>query len=148
VRCNIREFQSLARIDIQPAQLLVMRAMGRMEIGGDHPQWHTVPAEERRGLHRAVTSGSSDWSKWSIERDNGIGMAPEMLPRIFDLFTQAKRAGARSPGGLGIGLALVRSLVGLHGGSDQALSEGHGKGSEFIVWLPKSPKGRRQGAST
>jgi signal transduction histidine kinase len=78
-------------------------------------------------------------------RDNGIGISPEMLPRIFDLFAQAETARERSPGGLGIGLALVRSLVEMHGGSVQALSDGPGKGSEFVVRLPSSPEVRRPG---
>lgn len=69
-------------------------------------------------------------------RDNGIGIAPELLPRIFDLFTQADRSLDRSQGGLGIGLTLVRSLVELHGGSVTAASAGVGKGSEFVVRLP------------
>ena len=66
--------------------------------------------------------------------DTGIGIAPEMLPRVFDMFTQADTGG--SAGGLGIGLALVRELVRLHGGSVQAVSLGLGMGSEFTVRLP------------
>jgi CheY-like chemotaxis protein/two-component sensor histidine kinase len=69
-------------------------------------------------------------------RDNGIGIAPELLPRIFDLFTQADRSLDRSQGGLGIGLTLVRSLVEMHGGRITAASAGVGKGSEFVVRLP------------
>ncbi len=69
-------------------------------------------------------------------RDTGMGIAPELLPRIFDLFTQADRSLDRSQGGLGIGLSLVQRLVELHQGSVEALSEGLGKGSEFIVRLP------------
>jgi len=69
-------------------------------------------------------------------RDNGIGIAPEVLPRIFDLFMQAERYLDRSQGGLGIGLTLVRSLVELHGGSVTASSPGLGKGTEFVLCLP------------
>lgn len=69
-------------------------------------------------------------------RDNGIGIAPDLLPRIFDLFTQSERALDRSQGGLGIGLTLVHSLVEMHGGSVAVSSEGPGKGSEFVVRLP------------
>jgi signal transduction histidine kinase len=69
-------------------------------------------------------------------RDTGVGIATDMLPRIFDLFAQADRSLDRSEGGLGIGLTLVRSLVEMHSGSVQVLSEGLGKGSEFIVRLP------------
>jgi signal transduction histidine kinase/DNA-binding response OmpR family regulator len=68
--------------------------------------------------------------------DNGVGIAPDLLPRVFDLFIQSDRSLDRAQGGLGIGLSLVKSLVGLHGGRVEARSEGHGKGSEFIVELP------------
>jgi CheY-like chemotaxis protein/nitrogen-specific signal transduction histidine kinase len=69
-------------------------------------------------------------------RDNGAGIGADMLPHIFDLFTQAERSLDRSQGGLGIGLALTRKLVELHGGEVTAASEGEGKGSEFCVTLP------------
>ncbi|HWE37965.1 MAG TPA: response regulator [Isosphaeraceae bacterium] len=69
-------------------------------------------------------------------RDTGVGIAPELLPRVFDLFAQAERSLDRSQGGLGIGLTLVRRLVELHGGSIVADSPGVGLGSEFVVRLP------------
>ncbi|MGJ7917079.1 PAS domain S-box protein [Massilia sp. LXY-6] len=69
-------------------------------------------------------------------RDNGIGIGPDLLPQVFDLFTQAERTPDRAQGGLGLGLALVKSLVGLHGGSVEAESEGPGLGSTFRVVLP------------
>jgi signal transduction histidine kinase/DNA-binding response OmpR family regulator len=69
-------------------------------------------------------------------RDTGIGIPPEVLPKVFDLFTQADRALDRSQGGLGIGLTLVRRLVELHGGSVEASSPGPNQGSEFVVRLP------------
>jgi PAS domain S-box-containing protein len=72
-------------------------------------------------------------------RDNGIGLSPDLLPHVFELFMQGKRSSDRSQGGLGLGLALVKSLVGLHGGRVSAHSEGAGRGSEFIVTLPRLP---------
>jgi PAS domain S-box-containing protein len=69
-------------------------------------------------------------------RDTGLGVDPQLLPHIFDLFTQAERTPDRSEGGLGIGLTLVKRLVELHGGTVEALSEGLGSGAEFIVRLP------------
>jgi signal transduction histidine kinase/CheY-like chemotaxis protein len=69
-------------------------------------------------------------------RDTGIGIPPELLSRIFDLFTQEERSLARSQGGLGIGLTLVRKLVELMGGRVTAYSDGPGKGSEFVLRLP------------
>jgi two-component system CheB/CheR fusion protein len=69
-------------------------------------------------------------------RDNGAGVPPEMLPKVFDLFAQGEHSPGRSQGGLGLGLTLVRRLVEMHGGSVAANSAGAGKGSEFIVRLP------------
>jgi CheY-like chemotaxis protein/two-component sensor histidine kinase len=69
-------------------------------------------------------------------RDNGIGMDAGLVSHVFDLFYQGSQRSDRSQGGLGIGLAIVRSLILLHDGSVEALSEGAGKGSEFIVRLP------------
>jgi signal transduction histidine kinase len=71
-------------------------------------------------------------------RDNGRGIASDILPRIFDLFVQGQRSPDRAEGGLGLGLALVRSLVELHGGSVAAHSDGPGRGSEFVVRLPRA----------
>jgi signal transduction histidine kinase len=72
-------------------------------------------------------------------RDNGRGIAPDLLPHVFDLFHQGE--GAQKTGGLGIGLALVKSLVELHGGSVEALSDGPGTGAEFVVRLPAAAPG-------
>ncbi|AKJ02082.1 signal transduction histidine kinase [Archangium gephyra] len=69
-------------------------------------------------------------------RDNGTGIDPETLPRVFNLFVQERQALDRSQGGLGLGLAIVRSMVTLHGGSVEVYSEGRGRGSEFTVRLP------------
>ena len=81
-------------------------------------------------------------------RDSGVGIAPEMLPRVFDLFVQADRQLDRSQGGLGVGLTLVRKLVELHGGTVEGRSAGLGRGSEFVVRLPAvegEPAGREAG---
>jgi len=75
-------------------------------------------------------------------RDNGIGIAKEMLPHIFDMFVQERQALDRARGGLGLGLAIVKSLVELHGGTVSVESEGPGKGSEFIVRLPAADPDR------
>lgn len=73
-------------------------------------------------------------------RDTGIGIAPDVLPRVFDLFVQERQAIDRSQGGLGLGLTIVRNLIERHGGSVQARSEGLGRGSEFIVRLPRAAR--------
>src|SRR6516225_3588770 len=71
--------------------------------------------------------------------DSGIGIAPEHLREVFDLFMQVDNSLERSLGGLGIGLTLVKSLSELHGGTVEAHSAGLGKGSEFVVRLPAKP---------
>jgi PAS domain S-box-containing protein len=83
-------------------------------------------------------------------RDTGIGIAKEVLPKVFDLFVQERQALDRSQGGLGLGLTIVRNLVERHGGTVAAFSDGPGTGSEFVVRLPKvhsaaSPAPRRTG---
>ncbi len=80
----------------------------------------------RRVGDRAVVSVS----------DNGIGIAPEQLTSVFDMFTQLDRSNRRAQGGLGIGLTLVKSLVAMHGGRVEARSPGLGRGSEFVLELP------------
>lgn len=69
-------------------------------------------------------------------RDSGIGIEPDMLPQVFDLFVQDRQSMDRAQGGLGLGLAIVRNLVELHGGRVSASSGGRGAGSEFVVTLP------------
>ena len=78
-------------------------------------------------------------------RDNGMGIPADMLPYVFDLFTQVNRSFDRAQGGLGIGLALVKSLVEMHGGSVQAHSEGPGNGSEFVIRMPVAANPRPAG---
>jgi signal transduction histidine kinase/ActR/RegA family two-component response regulator len=76
--------------------------------------------------------------QWLLRvKDNGIGIAPELMPEIFDLFTQGSRSADRSQGGLGLGLALVRDLAALHGGHVAAHSDGAGQGATFTLTLPR-----------
>jgi signal transduction histidine kinase len=89
------------------------------------PGGHVTARVERRPHHALLRV-----------RDDGIGLPPELLGRVFDLFMQSEQALDRSQGGLGIGLTLVRQLVEMHGGRVTARSEGEGKGSEFEVLLP------------
>jgi two-component system CheB/CheR fusion protein len=76
--------------------------------------------------------------------DNGIGISPDLMPHIFELFVQGDRSLDRTKGGLGIGLALVRQLVTLHGGTVSAESRGFNQGSEFVVRLPVLAEERRE----
>jgi signal transduction histidine kinase/ActR/RegA family two-component response regulator len=80
-----------------------------------------------------------DWAMVEVS-DTGIGLEPELLPRVFELFVQGERALDRAQGGLGIGLTLVKRLAELHGGSVQAHSAGAGKGANFVVRLPASER--------
>jgi signal transduction histidine kinase/ActR/RegA family two-component response regulator len=89
------------------------------------PGGHVVLSARRKGNEAVIEV-----------RDDGIGIAPTLLPRIFDLFVQGRQSSDRAEGGLGIGLALVRNLVSMHGGTVEARSEGVGKGSTFVVRLP------------
>ncbi len=99
------------------------------------------------GGHIELAAGQRDGNVFITVRDNGVGIDTELLPQVFDLFTQGKRSLDRSQGGLGIGLTLVRQLVEQHGGRVEALSEGSGKGATFSVYLPMNGKVVAIGAS-
>jgi signal transduction histidine kinase len=93
------------------------------------------------GGHVSLIATADDRETTVRVRDDGVGVAPEMLPRIFDLFAQARETYDQARGGLGIGLNLVRSLVELHGGRVEARSAGVGRGSEFVFRLPLTQDG-------
>ena len=90
---------------------------------------------ERGGRIRLTAERRGDEAVIRVS-DSGIGIPPEMITSIFEMFTQADRSVGRSQGGLGVGLTLARRLVELHGGTIEARSEGSGTGSEFVVRLP------------
>jgi PAS domain S-box-containing protein len=106
--------------------------------------------------HQVVRVSVGEESDSAVLRvaDDGVGIEPQILPRIFDLFVQADRSRDRAKGGLGIGLTLVKRLVELHGGTVDAASPGPGQGSTFTVRLPRiaaevlSPPGERSGRTT
>jgi CheY-like chemotaxis protein len=89
------------------------------------------------GMLHLSARADADEVRIAIE-DNGAGIAPEIIPYIFDLFTQGPRSLARSEGGLGVGLNVVRNLIGMHAGTVEAESRGAGQGSRFTVRLPRS----------
>jgi len=89
-----------------------------------------------RGGHIQLTAKVEDRQLVLRVRDNGWGIPQDLLPRLFERFYQIPGPGNQGTGGLGIGLALVKSLVELHGGSVAAFSDGPGTGSEFVVRLP------------
>jgi signal transduction histidine kinase/ActR/RegA family two-component response regulator len=90
------------------------------------------------GGNLRVTATVEDGDAVVCIEDDGIGMAPEVIPHIFDLFTQGPRSLARSEGGLGVGLNVVRNLLAMHGAAVSAESPGLGQGSRFTVRLPRS----------
>ena len=94
---------------------------------------------------RIAVDVRADGPGWAEVRvtDDGVGIEPGMLPRIFDMFVQADRRLERSRGGLGIGLGLVRSLVEMQGGRVWAESDGLGRGSRFLIRLPRAAEPSR-----
>jgi len=96
------------------------------------------------GGHIEVSATSQAGHAVVVVSDDGVGLAPELMPILFDPFVQGPRGSDRSQGGLGIGLALVRSLVEMHGGTVSAWSDGIGKGARFEVRLPLAASGARE----
>ncbi len=110
-------------------------ARGEKEKSGE---WRVTSGEKERADGDLLTTHHSPLTTLTVVirvRDTGVGISPALLPHIFDLFTQADRSLDRSQGGLGIGLALVKRLTELHGGTVEAFST-MGEGSEFVVRLP------------
>ena len=98
------------------------------------------------GGHVALSAGREGGEVVVRVRDDGVGMTPEMLSRVFDLFAQADDSLDRSKGGLGIGLTVAKGLVEMHGGKLSASSDGQGRGSEFTVRLPSADVAAPAGA--
>src|SRR5262249_32933233 len=134
-------------IDPKQLQLSVSLSQEPAHLRADPTRLEQVLTNLLRNATKFTETGGRIWL--TAERDNdevhvcvrdsGIGIAPEILPSIFDTFTTAGRTPDGSQGGLGIGLSLVRRLVELHGGSVRAHSDGAGKGSEFVIRLPALP---------
>jgi PAS domain S-box-containing protein len=125
-------------------QLHVQLPRGPVRLAGDLIRLAQVLANLLNNAAKYTDEGGEIWLDASREgsqavlrvRDTGAGIAPTLLPRVFELFAQAERTLDRSQGGLGIGLTLVKLLVEMHGGCVEARSAGLGQGAEFIVRLP------------
>jgi hypothetical protein len=126
-------------------RLLTMpqKILGATSVANSVPTGRSYPKKARaprsRKLRIAVAVERQGDEAIITVRDSGMGIAPDMLTRVFDLFTQADRALDRAQGGLGVGLTVARRLVELHGGRIEARSGGLGKGAEFVVRLPALP---------
>ena len=137
--------QVLPLMDARRHKLLVETAPGPIYVSGDYKRLVQILANllnnaakyTPEGGEIAVQMKTMDSDIFVCIRDNGIGIDPELLPSIFDLFSQGERSSDRSLGGLGLGLSLVKSLVELHGGAVKAHSAGVGCGSEFAICFPR-----------
>jgi signal transduction histidine kinase/ActR/RegA family two-component response regulator len=131
-------------VDSRKQRLTVSPAPGPMWLRADPARLTQVLVNlltnaakyTEEGGHVWLTAERADDQATIRVRDTGAGISAKLLPFIFEPYIQEERATERARGGLGIGLSLVRSLVELHGGSVQALSDGPGRGSEFVVRLP------------
>jgi PAS domain S-box-containing protein len=136
--------QSRPLVEARRHQLEVALPGQAVMVDGDHTRLVQVVANLLNNAAKYTHEGGRievgleqrDGQARLSVRDNGTGMVPELLPVVFDLFTQGSRTLDRAQGGLGLGLALVRKLVDLHGGEVEASSPGPGQGSTFTVILP------------
>ena len=136
VRPLIEQHRHTLELTMQPQQIWLYADASRLEQVVVNLLTNAVKYTNDTGIISVSFQQEGDEAVLRV-RDSGIGIAPELLPRIFDLFTQAERSLDRSQGGLGIGLSLVQRLVEMHGGRVEAHSS-LGQGSEFIVRLPVS----------
>src|SRR5687767_13716488 len=120
------------------AHIAVVGDSGRLQQLASNLLSNAVKFTPERGAISVTLLKNADRVQLQV-RDNGIGIAPEFLPHVFDRFTQADTSAARRAGGLGIGLALVRHIALLHGGQVRADSAGMGRGATFTVDLPAAP---------
>jgi signal transduction histidine kinase len=136
--------QSRPLVEARRHELEVALPGQALMVDGDHTRLVQVVANlinnaakyTHEGGRIEVALEQRDGQARLTVRDNGTGMVPDLLPVVFDLFTQGSRTLDRAQGGLGLGLALVRKLVELHGGEVAASSPGPGQGSTFTVTLP------------
>jgi signal transduction histidine kinase len=122
-------------IDMGEPQLEVEGDLVRLTQALSNLLNNAVKYTEAGGRIKVTVSREENFVAIRVQ-DSGVGISPELLPRLFNLFTQAATTSDRAQGGLGIGLALVRKLVEMHGGTVAAHSEGEKRGSEFVVRLP------------
>ncbi len=141
------------KIDAQRHKLAVSMPQDEIQLSGDRVRLIQAISNLLDNAAKYTPEGGSIFLKAEIDedhvvievRDNGIGVPPELLPGIFELYSRSARQGEKSFKGLGVGLALVRSIVHMHGGEVEAFSKGLGQGSDFVVRLPISGKPQSAG---
>lgn len=144
VRSAVESVQPL--LDASAHELTLLLPSVPVEVEGDATRLAQVFANLLANAAKYTQQGGHIWLQVEVQdelisvsiRDTGIGIEPDHLAQLFEMFSQVAPALERSQGGLGIGLALVRGLVELHQGRVEARSAGPGKGSEFVVYLPRA----------
>ncbi len=130
----LEERQHHVEVDV-PRGLFVHADLTRMTQVVGNIITNAAKYTEPRGRITITARQISDHVEVTV-RDTGVGISPDLLPYVFDMFTQDRQTLDRSHGGLGLGLTIARSLITLHDGTIEARSEGPGKGSEFVLTLP------------
>lgn len=131
-------------IDCARHQLAIQLPPDRVLLDADPVRLAQVVSNLLNNAAKYTNPGGQIWLTAGLEhglafvsvRDNGMGISPDMLPRVFELYAQVEQSRSRAQGGLGLGLAVARRLVELHGGTIEAESAGPGCGSQFVVRLP------------
>jgi len=123
-------------VSVEPEQLYIDGDLTRLTQIVGNILSNAIKYTDAGGRIELSAGSIGEWIEIRV-RDNGIGIDPAVLPEVFDLFTQSSQLNGRGQTGLGIGLALAKRLVQMHGGEVRAHSDGPGKGSEFTVLLPR-----------
>jgi len=127
-------------VELEPIDAVVVGDAGRLQQVVWNLLTNAVKFSPRGGGVSVRLQGLADDVRLVV-RDQGVGIEPELLPRLFERFRQADSSRTRQFAGLGLGLSIVKQLVEMHGGRVQAASAGKGQGAEFTVWLPLAKAG-------
>jgi signal transduction histidine kinase/CheY-like chemotaxis protein len=136
-RANLDARERVLAIDLPDRPLWVEGDVTRLVQAVSNLLGNAIKFTERGGRVKIAATADATRAQITVE-DSGVGIPPAMLGRIFDMFTQLQDYRDRTQGGLGIGLTLSKRLIELHGGTIEAFSEGLGRGSSFVVYLPLS----------
>ncbi|MDQ3101363.1 MAG: PAS domain S-box protein, partial [Bacteroidota bacterium] len=131
----LREHEHELDLDLPDEPLWLQADPTRMSQVFENLVNNAIKYTGSKGHIRVKAELTDGWVAVRV-KDNGMGIAPELLPRVFDLFQQSDRTLDRAKGGLGIGLTIVKNIVDMHGGTVEATTAGVDKGSEFVIRLP------------